>query len=205
MVFYITTLILILLQTCIWYLEVTLYLPIPFRGYSTNIDPLSLSRGGHDFLFDYGRIYFVCEKRMERTLHYLQEFHYSGSKTLCVTRLHPDLLKEHVPGMAFESIWLSERYGTNNIPPNQLQKIQQRIGSFLIGKRNAVVLLEGIEYLSLFNDLVKVQMFIEQVNDQIMSSKAILLVPVDPVSMDVRSFARLRRFAEVVAPQLATI
>lgn len=142
---------------------------------------------------------------MERTLRILQEFYYSGSKTLCVTRLHPDLLQERMPGITVESTWLSERCGANSIPPNQLHRISQRIGGFLLGKKNALVLLEGIEYLTLFNEFLKVQMFLEQVNDQIMSSRAIMLVPLDPESMDVRSIARLRRFAEVVAPQYGGI
>jgi hypothetical protein len=153
-----------------------------------------------DLLFDFGRIYFVCEKRMERTLRILQEFHYSGSSSLCLTRLHPDLLQEKLPGMTVESSWLSERPGSSNIPPNQLHRISQRIGTFLLGKKNAVVLLEGVEYLTLFNDFVKVQMFLEQANDQIMTSNALMLVPLDPESMDVRSIAKLRRFAEIVAP-----
>lgn len=174
--------------------------PIPQRSYTASINPLSSCTGEQDILFDFGRIYFICEKRMERTLRILQEFHYSGSKSLCLTRLHPDLLQEKMPGITLESSWLSERPGVNNIPPNQLHRLSQRISSFLLGKKNAVVLIEGVEYLTLFNDLVKVQMFLEQVNDMIMSSKALVLVPLDPQSMDVRSIARLRRFAEVVAP-----
>ncbi|MDW5562610.1 MAG: DUF835 domain-containing protein [Methanomassiliicoccus sp.] len=180
-------------------------MPIPQRGHTNSINALGVNSGDPEFLFDYGRIYLVCEKRLDRTLRILQEFHYSGSKTLCVTRLHPDLLQERMPGMTVESAWLSERYGINNIPPNQLQRISQRIGSFLLGKKNAVVLLEGIEYLATFNDFLKVQMFLENVNDQIMSSKAILLVPLDPESMDMRSMAKLRRFAEVVAPQYGAL
>jgi hypothetical protein len=185
--------------------EVNPSVPIPQRGCTISINPLGLNAGEQDLLFDYGRVYIVCEKRMERTLRILQEFHYSGSKTLCVTRLHPDLLQEQMPGVPMESTWLSERPGASNIPPNQLHRIAQRIGTFLLGKKNAVVLLEGIEYLTLFNDFVKVQMFLEQVNDQIMTSKALMLVPIDPASMDVRSIARLRRFAEVVAPHYDSI
>lgn len=174
--------------------------PIPQRG-CTSVTPLGLNSGEQEFLFDPGRIYFVCEKRMERTLRILQEFYYSGSKALCVTRLHPDLLQERMPGISAECTWLSERCGPNNIPPNQLHRISQRISGFLLGKKNAVVLLEGIEYLALFNDFTRVQMFLEQVNDQIMISRAIMLVPLDPDSMDVRSIAKLRRFCEVIAPQ----
>lgn len=177
------------------------YVTIPQRGYTTNVNSLGLTTGGQDFLFDYGRTYLVCEKRMEGALQVLQEFHYSGSKALCVTRLHPDLLQERLPGVTVETTWLSERFGDGNIPPSQLQRISQRIASFLFGKKNAVVLLEGVEYLSLFNDFIKVQLMVEQINDLIMSSRSIMLVPVDPESMDLRSMARLRRFAEVITPQ----
>jgi len=54
--------------------------------------------------------------------------------------------------------------------------------------------------LTLFNDPTKVQMFLEQVNDGIMASRALMLVPLDPLSMDPRYVARLRRFAEIVTP-----
>jgi len=57
-----------------------------------------------------------------------------------------------------------------------------------------------VEYLTLFNDPTKVQMFLEQVNDGIMASRALMLVPLDPLSMDPRYVARLRRFAEIVTP-----
>lgn len=182
-----------------------LSVPIPQRGFTSNVASLGLEPGDQEFLFDQGRIYLICEKRMERTLRVLQEFYYSGSNTLCVTRLHPDLLQERMPGLAVETAWLSERCGPSNIPPNQLHRISQRIGAFLLGKKSALVLLEGVEYLTLFNEFTRVQMFLEQVNDQIMTSKAIMLVPIDPASMDVRSMARLRRFAEVVPPQYGSI
>jgi hypothetical protein len=167
-----------------------------------SIQQQSCTIGAHDFLFDFGRVYLICEKRMERTLRILQDFDYSGSTSLCITRLHPDLLSERMPGRTMDSVWLSERNGANNISPNQLHRITQRIASFLIGKKNAVILLDGIEYLCLFNDFVKVQMFLEQLNDMVMASKAIMLVPIDPVSLDPRSMAKLRRYAEVVDPSL---
>ena len=132
------------------------------------------------------------------TLRMLQDFDYSGAATLCVSRTHPDLLRERIPGCRIEAIWLSERIGDNNISPDQLHKILHRISNFLIENENAVVMFDGIEYLSLFNDFQKVQMFVEEVNDMIMTSGSILLMPIDPDSLDRRSVARLSRFAEVI-------
>ncbi|MBM4237826.1 MAG: DUF835 domain-containing protein, partial [Euryarchaeota archaeon] len=59
--------------------------------------------------------------------------------------------------------------------------------------------IDGIEYLSLFNDFSRLQMFVEQINDIVMESRAILLIAVDPRLFDPRSLARLQRFAEVVS------
>ena len=64
--------------------------------------------------------------------------------------------------------------------------------------KNSVVMLDGIEYLTLFNEFQKVQMFVEEVNDMIMTSGSILLMPVDPDALDTRSIARLSRYTEVI-------
>jgi archaellum biogenesis ATPase FlaH len=63
---------------------------------------------------------------------------------------------------------------------------------------NAVIMFDGIEYLTLFNDFQKVQMFVEEVNDMIMTSESILLMPVDPEALDGRSIARISRYTEII-------
>jgi hypothetical protein len=165
---------------------------------TVGIHSLNINVGEDSFLFDYGRVYLLCEKRMDKTMRVLQDFIYSGSNTMCISRMHPDLIQERMPGKNIESIWLSERNGANNIPPDQLNRVINRISGFLIGKKNSVILLDGIEYLCLFNDFNRVQMFVEQINDLVMAAGAILLIPLDPQSLDQRSLARLRRYAEVV-------
>jgi len=149
-------------------------------------------------LIDRGRVYLVREKRMDKTLRLLQDFDYSGAATMCVSRTHPDLLRERIPGSEIEAIWLSERSGDNNISPDQLHRILHRIEHFLMQSKNAVVMFDGIEYLTLFNEFQKVQMFVEEVNDMVMTSGSILLMPFDPDALDTRSIARLSRYAEVL-------
>jgi len=159
---------------------------------------LNVDFGGDAVLFDYGRCYIVCEKRLEKTLRIIQDFTFSGSTTLCISRMHPELLQERLAGGCQEALWLSERNGANNIAPDQLGRIINRVDGYLVGKKNAVVLLDGIEYLCLFNGFDRVQMFVEQLNDLVMASKAILIIPLDPLSLDQRSLARLRRHSEIV-------
>ncbi len=128
----------------------------------------------------------------------LQDFDYSGAASICVSRTHPNFLREMVPGGRMEAIWLSERSGDNNISPDSLHKILHRIEVFLEGKRNAIIMFDGIEYISLFNEFHKVHMFVEEINDMVMSTGSILLMPVDPEALDKRSIARLSRFAEIL-------
>lgn len=165
---------------------------------TSNVASMGMGAGEYNHLFDQGRLYLVCEKRMEKTIRVLEDFTYSGATTLCISRMHPDLLRERLPRGNMEYIWLSERNGNNNISPSQLHRVLQRIGAFLLGNKNAVVLFDGIEYLTSFNDFNKVQMFVEELNDMIMRSGSILLMPIDPDSFDPRSVARLRRFTEVI-------
>jgi hypothetical protein len=163
-----------------------------------NESSTEIGTGSFDPLFDHGRMYLVCEKRMDKTLGILEDFNYSGAATLCVSRLHPDLIRERMQSGTMEHIWLSERSGDNNISPSQLHRVLQRIGSFLLGRKEPVIFFEGIEYLSSFNDFNKVLMFVEELNDMVMTSGSVLLMPIDPDSFDPRSVARLRRFAEVL-------
>lgn len=147
---------------------------------------------------DRGRTYLIYEKRMERTACIAQDLADSGSEILCVTRLHPELAAERLLVSAAESVWLSERPGAQNVPPDQLGRLYQKISMFLEDRKDGVVLLEGVEYLCLFNDFNRVLITIERINDLVMSSQAVLLMPIDPPSLDPRSLARLRRSAEVV-------
>jgi len=147
---------------------------------------------------DRGRTYLIYEKQMARTAHIAHELSKTGSSVLTVTRLHPDLIEERMPLCASASIWLSERAGSKNVPPDQLNRLYHQISTFLSSNKDGVVLLEGVEYLLLFNETKKVLSFVERVNDLIMSSHAVLLVPIDPPTLTPRTLAYLRRSAEIV-------
>ncbi|WP_026068766.1 DUF835 domain-containing protein [Methanomassiliicoccus luminyensis] len=175
-----------------------LFVPGPIKDEEQKLEPLSISMGISPIEFDYGRTYFINEKKMDKACRIVQDFLYSGSKVMCVTRMHPDLMQGRWPGKRVEALWLSERNGPNNVPPDQLGHIAQRVSSFLMGKKHGVVLIDGIEYLCAFNEFSRVQAFIEQVNDVVMASQAILIVPIDPRSLEPRYLARLQRFAEIL-------
>lgn len=145
------------------------------------------------------RTYLLVDERQTKILEVAESVSNSQEKILFISRLHPDLIREKIIGEITEAIWLSERPSERSVSPQQLGKLLQRISTFVKKEKSAVVFLDGLEYLSLFNDFSRLQMFVEQLNDIIMESRAILVVAVDPRLFDQRSLAKLRRFAEIVS------
>ena len=117
---------------------------------------------------------------------------------LTITRLHPDLIAEKMELNASDPIWLSERAGRRNASPNQLNRLYQMISAFLSEHQDGTVVLEGVEYLLQYNDLKRLMAMIEKINDLVMLSQAVLIMPMDPLTLDSRTLAYLRRSAEII-------
>lgn len=170
-----------------------------FNGEPTRrLISFSINIGHQSITMDRGRTYIVYEKRVEGTGRMACRLGEMGSRVLTVTRLHPGLLAERIGMDAEESIWLSERAGPRNIPPDQLNRLFQGISAFLSENPDGIVMLEGVEYLLLYNEVKRVLATVERINDVVMSSQAVLVISVDPLTLDPRTLAYLRRWAEVV-------
>lgn len=161
------------------------------------IESLHATVDGSAVPFDYGRMYLICREPVDDAFDIARDLG-ENKNVLFLSRYHPDLLKGFWPDKDFESIWLCERNGKSNIHPSQLSKISNIVGSYMKRHENPIIVLDGVEYLSAFNDFNRLRMFIETLNELAMESHAILLIPLDSRSFDPRSIARLRRFAEVV-------
>ncbi|MDD1769598.1 MAG: DUF835 domain-containing protein [Methanomassiliicoccales archaeon] len=160
---------------------------------------VTIGAGARAIALDFGRTYLVVEQRVDKAFRIADDFVRNGSGVLCISRLHPDMVRERLPTVNVSNIWLSERPGPQNLAPGELTKLVQKVMDFTKENERSIVLIDGIEYLSLYSDFHKLQMFFEQLNDIMMETGSILLVAMDPRLFDPRSLARLRRFAEVVS------
>ncbi|MDH7508441.1 MAG: DUF835 domain-containing protein [Methanomassiliicoccales archaeon] len=129
-----------------------------------------------------------------------------GFKGLCVTRSHPAtvkrkftlnvpmvwLTKEEMPppdqGAADEQLYVS---------PTDLPRLSTIVKTFTSGKSGndqgstKVILLEGVEYLITQNDFRNVLRFLQNVKDQVVLSKSILLIPIDPSTFEQKDLSLL--------------
>ena len=150
------------------------------------------------FTLDHGRIYMVISERLDKTLSLIRELASSGKELMCVSRMHPDLLRERYPLQEMECVWLSETGNSPRISPEHVAEIEEKVSDFVFARKNSVVVLDGLEYISLFTDFRTVNIFFEELNDLVMASRSILLIPIDPRLLDPCQLARLRRFAEIL-------
>jgi archaellum biogenesis ATPase FlaH len=97
-----------------------------------------------------------------------------------------------------QSIWLGERTGDDRVSPDNLGKLKHCIAVFAREHKNGVVVIDGLEYLALFNDFRRLNVFYEELNDIIMYTRAVLLMPIDERLIEASDMARLKRFAEIV-------
>ena len=117
---------------------------------------------------------------------------------LAVSRQHSDLIRQKYGLETTPIFWLATRTGQEVISPTNLGILTHTLVQFVEHNSGGIILLDGIEYLVSNNDFSKVLRTIDQVNDHISQSQAIMIIPVDPRAFDQKELALLERNMEKI-------
>ena len=140
----------------------------------------------------------VEEKRAELAFSLFLEELGDGSHGLVVTRTHPDAIRERYGLAKTPIIWLANRAGVNHVDPGNLSILQHTITEFTRKTDRAVIMLEGLEYLMANNPMDKLLKLIYALRDEAVDGEVKVLIPVDPVTLDLKDLALLERECEVI-------
>jgi hypothetical protein len=149
-------------------------------------------------IIDFGRIYLLRDERLEKTLSITRSIADTGKTILCISRYHPGIMAGRLPLRNMHFVWLGERTGEDRISPDNLAKLKHRIAVFAREHKNGVVVIDGLEYLALFNDFHRLNVFYEELNDIIMETRTVLFIPIDERLIEPSDVARLKRYAEIL-------
>ncbi|MFQ5911046.1 MAG: DUF835 domain-containing protein, partial [Thermoplasmata archaeon] len=141
--------------------------------------------------------YLVKEERSEYTYKLLLNSIQTGKPGYCVTRLYPDKVREIHSLHDVPILWLSNVGKENSVRPKDLEKLSLSLEQF-ITKKAGVVLLDGIEYLITNNNFITVLRLIQSLRDQIAIHKSILLLSVNPSTLDEHQLNLLEREVDSV-------
>ncbi len=146
-----------------------------------------------------GTTYLIREKKGEAAFELFSRQTTDGRQGLCVTRKHPEIVKSRYDIPPDVNIrWLTPSIGKDRIDPKSLNTLTNIVYQFAVGNPGGVVLLDGLEYLLLHNAFSKTLLFLENLNDFVMQSEALLLVPINPEALDGHDLALMERNTEVL-------
>ena len=135
---------------------------------------------------------------MEKTLTLVRSLAETGRGVLCISRYHPSIMISRLPLCNMQFIWLGERASEERISPDNLGKLKHCIAVFAREHKNGVAVIDGLEYLALFNDFRRLNMFYEELNDIVMDTRTVLFIPIDERLIEPLDIARLKRYAEIL-------
>ncbi len=137
--------------------------------------------------------YLILEDKPTRSYEMFEEMVKKGIPSLCITRIHPEKLRERYTLGTTEIHWLSDIDTEISIVPTNLQGMYNKIRNFIQENEECIVLLEGIEFLSTYNNFTSIVKFTQTLYDTVVLNNAILIITINPVAFSPEKFALLKR------------
>ena len=145
-----------------------------------------------------GFSYMIPEQKPLLAYLALVDFKKAGFNPLVITRQHPSKLREKYDLGNTEIRWLTQVVGSSNLDPSKISVIGSAILSFIERHKNAVVFLDGLEYLLSNNSMMKVMGMLESVMQKTVDTSSVLLVAIDKMTFEQRELAILEKLFEEI-------
>ena len=148
-----------------------------------------------------GICYIVKEKKPDLSYRLFHQLVGEGLPGLVITRQYPERVRRERGVRDSKVIWLSHTPGEDYHNPTAIGTLAKTVSRFIEEHAGeAVVLLDGLEYLVVNNGFLQTLMFVEHVNEFVMQRRAVVLVPVSSDALEEKELALLERNLEVVEP-----
>lgn len=127
--------------------------------------------------------YLMKEEDGDGSMQIFKDILKSGMDGMLVTRQYPKKVKKKHGLQDVSMMWLSSVDRDNAVRPKNLEKFSLSIEQFL-SKKEGSILLYGFEYLISNNDFDTVLHLIQSLKDQVAVNESILIISVNPKTMD---------------------
>jgi len=162
-------------------------------------DPDHQVRSGNPIHLEEGTCYLVRGKSVGAAYRFVERRHDDGTPALVISRLHPDRIRTRFGLQGIPIWWLSQSPGESHYDPTAVGTLASSLEAFSEAHpEGCIILLDGIEYISMNIGFTKSIFFIEHLNEYAMTRRLTVLVPIDPECYDAKEVARLERFMEIL-------
>ena len=119
-----------------------------------------------------------------------------GNPGLCISTTFPDVLKKKHSLANADVLWLTDISASDYkiLNPCRLEfEIIRVYASFVKNNKDAVIVLDGFEYMVVENGFEKVFKFLKKINDLASVNSATLFIPIAPSSIKENQLIKLKR------------
>ena len=167
----------------------------PSFDLSTELSDLmkSYGRSPYELSLIPGTTYIISEEKPQRSMELFSDLVAHGMDGLCLSRYNPQVLQERYNVPVETVIWLTQKSepGYRTVDPSNFPRLSGMISDFLGRANYPVILLEGMGYLITQSNYETVLRFVQSQRDEIALKSAIMLVHIDPLSLDTKELHRL--------------
>jgi hypothetical protein len=144
-----------------------------------------------------GFTYLVYDEHLQHTYTLLKRYINVENPGFCVTRTFPEKIRRTYKLGETPIIWLSNTRTEESVKPKDLEQIYSSFEKYLINE-GSIGLLDGVEYLIANNNYITVLKFIQSLRDQVAINKSILLLSINPSTIDSHQINLLEREVDYV-------
>lgn len=140
-----------------------------------------------------GTTYVIEDEKPSRSFELFGELVNHDMDGLCISRSNPDLLEERYNIPIGTVIWMTQRSepGHRTVDPTNFPRLSSIISEFLDRANYPVIMLEGVGYLITQSNYETVLRFIQSQRDEIALKNAVMMVYIDPLSLDTKELHRM--------------
>jgi hypothetical protein len=143
-----------------------------------------------------GNTYMVESVYATKALTVVNELTADGTRALCILRSFPGNYQSGLND-SVTAVWLTKHEGGQYgqyaaLSPSDMGRIVSETRNFMKEEEGRIVMLEGIEYLIVQNDVNGVLKFLQTLSDLAVTLKGVLLLSVYPPALDERVTSNLK-------------
>ncbi len=155
--------------------------------------------GESEYLLSQGWTYIVEESKPNYSFELFINLISHGLPGLCISRIHPNMLREEYKLNDAEVYWLSKVTGENALSPADVGVVVHTIKKFLDENEEGVVLLHGVGNIITNTSFTVIVKVLDDLCETVMLKNARMILPIDPTAYDNKELALLTRDKEVIA------
>lgn len=148
-------------------------------------------KGFRKYDLEKGCSYMIREKVPKKSFDIFVDYVTHDFMGLCITRMHPEKVKKNYKLKKTPILWLSQLKDNLSIHPNDLVELSRYTREFVTRIEKTIILLHGLEYLITQNNFDVILKLIQNLNDQVVATNSILLVPTNPKALSLEQLSIL--------------